>query len=245
MNTFSYTARSKTGEKISGTIEAGETIEAMRKLESMGLVPISLNIMQLPSAGSGLSGFYKPPKKITFYVTLCVLFLLVVYLASPYWTLYRIRGAIISKNAAYISDHVDYPELRASIKSTTTANMAKAITEDETSGFETLGAVFGTMMVGPMVDAYITPENLESFMQSSNYDDVVEAVFRAPDKDNRSDSYSSPITLQKRRYEGINRFMLLVNVPPPENKSRQTVAILFRREKLFWWKLVGYRDFIE
>lgn len=42
MTMFSYTARSKTGERLSGSIDADNKTEAIRKVEKLGLVPVSL-----------------------------------------------------------------------------------------------------------------------------------------------------------------------------------------------------------
>ena len=46
--TFAFTARSKTGEKMSGTIEAEGRTDAMQKMERMGLIPVSLIEQDLP-----------------------------------------------------------------------------------------------------------------------------------------------------------------------------------------------------
>jgi len=41
--TFNYTAKSKTGERVAGTIEAGDRIAAIRAVERLGYVPIAFN----------------------------------------------------------------------------------------------------------------------------------------------------------------------------------------------------------
>ncbi len=52
MMTFLYTARRKTGEKTSGEVTANNRAEAVRKLEQMSLVPVSLICDNPPALSS-------------------------------------------------------------------------------------------------------------------------------------------------------------------------------------------------
>ncbi len=86
--TFSYTARSKTGEKMSGTIEADNKIDAMRKLERMGLFPVSLNDGTDPApifrpASAGLKTCGQAITSLVLGILSFVLFFMSFFLAIP------------------------------------------------------------------------------------------------------------------------------------------------------------------
>lgn len=50
MESFAYTARDKSGSKISGSLDAPDKVSAIRQLERMGLTPISVNpVVQTPA----------------------------------------------------------------------------------------------------------------------------------------------------------------------------------------------------
>jgi len=57
MTRYTYTARRKSGEKVSGTVDADSRTEAIRKIEGMGCVPVSLN------AGNATSSPAPAPKQ--------------------------------------------------------------------------------------------------------------------------------------------------------------------------------------
>ena len=73
MTTFNYNARSKTGEKVEGSLEADDRRTALRLVERMGLVPVSLaegNARQVAAAGkpSLFAGPKRPARMGTFDV---------------------------------------------------------------------------------------------------------------------------------------------------------------------------------
>ena len=47
---------------------------------------------------------------------LLLLILLAVYIAYPYWTLYRLEQALLTNNAESLKKIVDFPAIRASAK---------------------------------------------------------------------------------------------------------------------------------
>lgn len=88
MTTFSYTARSKTGEKMSGTIDADNKTDAIRKLERMRLVPVSLNAGTQPApvsrpASGGLKTCGQAITSLVLGILSFVLFFMSFFLAVP------------------------------------------------------------------------------------------------------------------------------------------------------------------
>jgi len=49
MTRFKYVARSKNGEKLSGTLNASSKDEAVTQLQRIGLFPITVNLESAPS----------------------------------------------------------------------------------------------------------------------------------------------------------------------------------------------------
>jgi hypothetical protein len=82
------------------------------------------------------------------------------------------RKAVQRKDHSYVSAHVDFPQLRESLKGTFTAQMAKEVAATDTDGFEAFGAALGAMMIGPMIDALVTPEGLIAMMLGTDPNEV-------------------------------------------------------------------------
>ncbi len=53
---FNYTARSKTGEKASGVIQAPSKVAAMKEVERMGLFPVTIEQAEVHGADAGSTG---------------------------------------------------------------------------------------------------------------------------------------------------------------------------------------------
>lgn len=237
---YSYTARSKAGEKMSGTIDAGNKTDALRMLERMGLIPVSLEIGATQPSSKTVSITLAPPKKIALPVGIILLVLAVLFAASPYWSLYRMRRAVQSNDAIYVSDHVDFPQLRESLKATFKTEMAKEVAKKDTDGFEALGVAFGAMMIGPMVDALVTPEGLIAMMQGEDIGAIEEQTTRE-NKQTQKPTEPKEMNVTKVGYEQLNRFVVEVATPPDKSPDKESLTLVFLRKGLFSWNLSGIR----
>lgn len=95
------------------------------------------------------------------------LFIIVVgYLyVSPYLALNSIKNAAQSRDAETLSNYIDFPSLKESLRDQVKAKFAKEMMEGESNnGFEALGAVFATAMVDQLIDGLITPDGIAALM---------------------------------------------------------------------------------
>ena len=95
---------------------------------------------------------------------LLLLILLAVYIAYPYWTLYRLEQALLTNNAESLKKIVDFPAIRASAK----AQVADGLMErSQELGEkrpvlgdigEALTKILGPSVIGGTVDSLVTPD---------------------------------------------------------------------------------------
>ncbi len=85
--------------------------------------------------------------------------------ASPYLALNNLKQAADSRDAAALSEYVDYPALRVSLKQQVGEMLQRRIQAQHSSNpLLMLGAVIGAALIGPLVDAYATPEGVAALL---------------------------------------------------------------------------------
>ncbi|SCZ33328.1 MULTISPECIES: DUF2939 domain-containing protein [Burkholderia] len=85
--------------------------------------------------------------------------------ASPYVALGRLKSAIDARDAQAVSEYVDFPSLRISLKQQVTEELMRRIDAvKKNNPFAVLGALIGSALIGPLVDAYATPEGVAALM---------------------------------------------------------------------------------
>ncbi|MEM7400233.1 MAG: DUF2939 domain-containing protein [Pseudomonadota bacterium] len=97
---------------------------------------------------------------------LLLLILLGVYIAYPYWTLHRLEQALLSNNAEVVKKIVDFPAVRASLKSQVEGGLLEK-SEQLGEKRPVLGDIgtaltnlLGPSVIGGTVDSLVTPEAL-------------------------------------------------------------------------------------
>jgi hypothetical protein len=85
--------------------------------------------------------------------------------ASPYLALNRLKQAADARDAQTVSEYVDYPALRESLKEQIGGLLTRRI-EARASGnpLAALGAMIGVALIGPLVDAYATPDGVAALL---------------------------------------------------------------------------------
>lgn len=209
-------------------------IEAVMTLTpQVAMAPAPQDDVPLPpnSAAPTTAGFVS--RKYWILIALGVVLAVAAYLISPFWAVHKLRQAAESKDAVYITDSVDFPSFRESLKGAITAQMAKEATSSEgDGGFGALGAAFGAMMVGPLVDALVTPEAVIGLMQGKGLEDV--SGQSAGDEAASNESIDDVST--SMRYEGLNRFVVSAT-----DGNKKAASLVFHRHGLLSWKLSGVR----
>ncbi|WP_233863440.1 DUF2939 domain-containing protein [Paraburkholderia adhaesiva] len=104
------------------------------------------------------------PVAITVAVAMVVVTVGYSY-ASPYVVLHRLKAAADARDAIALSDYVDYPALRVSLKEQAGEMVQRRIgAEHSNNPLLLFGAAIGTALIGPIVDAYATPEGVAALL---------------------------------------------------------------------------------
>lgn len=106
-------------------------------------------------------GFAKP--LIIVVVVIAIVAVLGYGYASPYLALDRLKRAADARDAQTVSEYVDYPALRESLKEQVAGLLTRRL---HASGnpLAALGAMIGVALIGPMVDAYATPDGVAALL---------------------------------------------------------------------------------
>jgi hypothetical protein len=147
---------------------------------------------------------------------------------SPYLAVRSFQQAVEAGDVPRISDHVNFPALRESIKA---HMLSKVTTEAATSkkggAFAAMGAVLMSAMMGPLIDAMISPEGLANMLKGEKPTTVGKGSSRGN---------VAPKVIQTMGYENMNRFLLTTT----NEGSSDSVSLVFTREG-FSWKLTALR----
>jgi len=98
--------------------------------------------------------------KLTRWIALICVILLLLYGASPYFSFWRFTVAVRSGNSAAINSRVNFSAVRASLKKQLIARFVHA-----TSG-QKPWANFGPTLIDAIVDAYATPEGIAALVSN-------------------------------------------------------------------------------
>ena len=167
-------------------------------------------------------------KKITLAATMAALVVAATAYASPYYALRQIKTALAERNADALAAHVDFPALRASVKTQLEAGMARSIeaTAGRDNPFAALGQSIAGAMLGKMDDAMVSPAGVVALVNKS-------AV--SPQADANGDA-SADGTPKKAGYSagytGLNTFVVRA-----KDGNAQDGALVLQRHGVWGWKL--------
>jgi hypothetical protein len=88
--------------------------------------------------------------------------------ASPYWTLHRMKTAVVEKDADRFSSYVDFPALRESVKGQMMVMINKRMSgpDIEKNPFAGIGQMMGAALINPIVDAAVSPAGVIAMFES-------------------------------------------------------------------------------
>ena len=172
--------------------------------------------------------------KLKTILWILVALLLLAYAGSPYLAVHDMRSAARVHDAAKLGGYVDFTSLRESLK---TGVHVKLLGKERTDKGEptpanAMGAAVASALLGPMVDALITPESLSRVLQGQN--PAAAAVGGAV---GTQDAPAGALDVREG-YESLNRFVFSVK---KKDADEEPVDLFFRREGLFSWKLAELR----
>jgi len=147
--------------------------------------------------------------------------------AGPFIAIHDIRSAIEDGDSEKLSDRIDFPALRTSMKEQFNALIMKeAATQMQDNPFAALGMAFVSKLVDGMVDSFVTPAGLANLMAG-----------RKPQQSDKKDAEDSggtkakPFQNARYTYDGMGKFSAWV-----KDEKGEEVRFVFTRDA-FTWKL--------
>lgn len=154
------------------------------------------------------------------------------FFASPYLAVYTVRNAIEQGDAEKLSDYVDYPLLRESMK----AELNKKLTKDDDGLGDKIGSYMASALADGLVDAMVTPKGLKAILASQGGSDD-EPVEKKPDKEEKPKEKSDKP--KKKALEMGYRDMNTFAVDILTKRGNVSATLLINRVGLFGWKLTA------
>ncbi|HZZ02840.1 DUF2939 domain-containing protein, partial [Paraburkholderia sp.] len=85
--------------------------------------------------------------------------------ASPYMALNNLKRAADARDAQTVNEYVDFPALRESLKQQVTGLLSRRLdAHGNGNPFAAIGAMIGVALIGPLVDAYATPDGVAALL---------------------------------------------------------------------------------
>lgn len=167
------------------------------------------------------------------WLVLIVVVLLVVagwIAAGPYLTINAIRSAVQEQDAAKLSQHIDFPALRTSLKQQVDDYMVRrAGTDMQASLLGSIALQLASGATDGIVDAMATPAGLAALMEGRNFwhrlngrrADSGNSYATAPPRD--------PLEGAKYRFESPSRFTATI-----ANADGDPVVFVLTRQGVAW-----------
>ncbi|MFM0201526.1 DUF2939 domain-containing protein [Paraburkholderia fungorum] len=186
--------------------------------------------------------------------------------ASPYMALNSLKRAADARDAQTVNEYVDFPALRESLKQQVTGLLSRRL-DSHGSGnpLAAIGAMIGVALIGPLVDAYATPDGVAALLNGmpprgdpGERPPVPPAAGNSPDATppasvpaspaagngvngaanigNGENSATPPQPPQTTAgYRSLNEFVVTYQ----HGAGDARYSAIFRREGLFTWKLAA------
>lgn len=169
-------------------------------------------------------------KKTTIAAAAAIIAIAATVYASPYYALHQIKTALAERNADALAAHVDFPALRASVKTQLEASMARSIEATAGSGnpLAALGQSIASAMLGKMVDTMVSPAGVVALVNKSAVSPQAEGNAN-PDAPADGARKKADYTAG---YAGMNTFVVRA-----KDGNAQEGALVLLRHGVWGWKL--------
>lgn len=102
---------------------------------------------------------------IVILVVIVVIAALGFVYASPYIALNNLKRAADARDAQTVNQYVDFPALRESLKQEVTGLLTRRLdAQGNGNPLAAIGAMIGVALIGPLVDAYATPDGVAALL---------------------------------------------------------------------------------
>lgn len=164
--------------------------------------------------------------KLWLGIGVVVIGLLGTYLAAaPYISVYRMKAAAEKHDGAALSEFIEFPSVRQSLKDQLNANLAQEMAADKDMAdnpFAAIGSALAGTLAEKMVDAYVTPAGITRLMSGEN---------PKPSSSGLSNSERDPFSDASMGYQSFDKFAVTVK----EDDGKDIKFVLSRRG--IGWKL--------
>jgi hypothetical protein len=150
--------------------------------------------------------------------------------AGPFLTVNAIRGAVQAQDAAKLSQHIDFPALRASLKQQVDDYVVRRAGADVQSSL--LGAIALRLASGTtdgIVDAMATPAGLAAVMEGRNFWDRLSGRRASSEDGYATAPPRDPLEGAKYRFESPSRFTATI-----ANADGHPVVFVLTRQGFSW-----------
>ncbi|MPW18386.1 DUF2939 domain-containing protein [Paraburkholderia sp. CNPSo 3157] len=195
------------------------------------------------------------PLLITLIVIVIVAALGFAY-TSPYISLDRLKRAADARDVETVNEYVDYPALRESLKLQVTGLLTRRLdVQHNGNPLAAIGAMIGVALIGPLVDAYATPDGVAALLNgmpprgepgerpppppAAPPDNSAQPPAPGASSSNSTNNNTSNGTPPPQPpetsagYRGINEFVVMYQHGVGDTRY----SAIFRRQGLFSWKL--------
>jgi len=174
--------------------------------------------------------------KLKTIVLILIALVLAMFAGSPYLAVHEMQAAARVHDAAKLGGYVDFVALRESLK---TGLHAKLLGQDRNANGDptpanAMGAAVAGALLGPMVDALITPDSLARVLQGQR--PAAAAVHSVTGA--QGDAAPAESLETHMGYESLNSFALSIR---KKGSDDEPVDLVFHRDGLFGWKLAELR----
>ncbi len=146
--------------------------------------------------------------------------------ATPYITAYQMKVAAEAQDGEALSEFVDFPALRQSLKDQMTVMLRREMAEEVIEGnpLSAIGTVVGGMIVKGVVDEFVTPAGLMQLMKGKKPDS------EPPGGEPTGQTPSGPFSDISTSYESFSKFSIITRDPA----SDLEVKFILRRRGIQW-----------
>jgi hypothetical protein len=188
-----------------------------------------------------IQGSATRPLLITLIVVIVIAALGFVY-ASPYLAVNNLKRAADARDVQTVNQYVDFPALRASLKQQVADMLTRRLEADSGNKMATIGAVIGVTLIGPLVDAYATPDGVAALLNGMPPRGAPGEQPTAPQASTGTEAPAAPATnsapperQSTAGYRSLNEFVITFR----RGEGNAHYSAIFQREGLITWKLAA------
>ena len=174
------------------------------------------------------------PRFAKYAVAAAVLLFGIWFYFTPFFVVDRMKQAVDRNDPVAMSECIDFPAVKESVKMYLSAEMGKKMREQKPDNpFEALGYMLANSMIGTVVDAFVTPQNLALMMSGIIPDNNGNHGDGSPGATSGNDGLD-----RKLSYDGFNTFNVAIK---RKSDAGGPIVLRFRRDGLFGWKMSAIR----